>query len=327
MTKTKKITTIFILLVILLISLYLAMYAGYKDFGYNMLYKAFNLGEDTDSMILTILRYPRALKAFIAGGCLALAGMFMQSVSKNPLAEPYITGISAGAGLGIVLSILLFNSSNYSIFGFIGALISSALVIIFSGLSRFSITKLILIGLSMNIFVSSLISLIILVNPLKSYMMMLILSGGVTNNEIISNKMLVIVFCLLMLASAIFIPKLNYLRLDSELLETNKNKKYLYTVIIIIIASFLTSLSVFAAGILGFVGIIAPQISRMLLGQDYRWLFISNTLIGGSLILLADFAARTVIYPLQVPLGLVVAFIGAPVFVFFLTRKGDMFRD
>lgn len=327
MTKTKKITTIFILLVILLISLYLAMYAGYKDFGYNMLYKAFNLGEDTDSMILTILRYPRALKAFIAGGCLALAGMFMQSVSKNPLAEPYITGISAGAGLGIVLSILLFNSSNYSIFGFIGALISSALVIIFSGLSRFSITKLILIGLSMNIFVSSLISLIILVNPLKSYMMMLILSGGVTNNEIISNKMLVIVFCLLMLASAIFIPKLNYLRLDSELLETNKNRKYLYTVIVIIIASFLTSLSVFAAGILGFVGIIAPQISRMLLGQDYRWLFIANTLIGGSLILLADFAARTVIYPLQVPLGLVVAFIGAPVFVFFLTRKGDMFRD
>lgn len=327
MTKTKKITTIIILLIILLISLYLAMYAGYKDFGYNMLYKAFNLGEDTDSMILTILRYPRALKAFIAGGCLALAGMFMQSVSKNPLAEPYITGISAGAGLGIVLSILLFNSSNYSIFGFIGALISSALVIVFSGLSRFSITKLILIGLSMNIFVSSLISLIILVNPLKSYMMMLILSGGVTNNEIISNKMLVIVFCLLMLASAIFIPKLNYLRLDSELLETNKNKKYLYTVIVIIIASFLTSLSVFAAGILGFVGIIAPQISRMLLGQDYRWLFIANTLIGGSLILLADFAARTVIYPLQVPLGLVVAFIGAPVFVFFLTRKGDMFRD
>lgn len=327
MTKTKKITTIIILLIILLISLYLAMYAGYKDFGYNMLYKAFNLGEDTDSMILTILRYPRALKAFIAGGCLALAGMFMQSVSKNPLAEPYITGISAGAGLGIVLSILLFNSSNYSIFGFIGALISSALVIIFSGLSRFSITKLILIGLSMNIFVSSLISLIILVNPLKSYMMMLILSGGVTNNEIISNKLLVIVFCLLMIASAIFIPKLNYLRLDSELLETNKNKKYLYTVIVIIIASFLTSLSVFAAGILGFVGIIAPQISRMLLGQDYRWLFIANTLIGGSLILLADFAARTVIYPLQVPLGLVVAFIGAPVFVFFLTRKGDMFRD
>lgn len=327
MTKSGKISAVLILFIILLLSLYLAMYAGYKDIGYNMLYKAFHLSDDTDSMILTILRYPRALKAFIAGSCLALSGMFMQSVSKNPLAEPYITGISAGAGLGIVLSILLFNSSNYSVCGFIGALISSAIVILFSGFSRFSITKLILIGLSLNIFISALISLIILINPLKSYMMMLILSGGVTNSEIISNKMLLIIFGFLMFASALFIPKLNYMRLDGDLLETNRNRKYLYTVVIIIIASFLTSLSVFSAGILGFIGIIAPQISAMIFGHDYRWLFISNILIGGSLILLADFAARTIIYPLQVPLGLVVAFIGAPVFVFFITKKGDIFRD
>lgn len=327
MNKTKKIFIIVSLFIVLILSLYLAMYAGYKDFGINMLYKAFNLSDDTDSVILSVLRYPRALKALIAGCCLALSGMFMQSVSKNPLAEPYITGISAGAGLGIVLSILFLNSANYSIFGFIGALLSSAIVIIFSGFSRFSITKLILIGLSMNIFVSSLISLIILVNPEKSYMMMLILSGGVTNNEIISNKVLAILFILAMFICAIFIPKLNYLRLDSDLLEANKSKKYLYTVVIIILSAFLTSLSVFAAGILGFIGIIAPQISRMLLGQDYRWLFISNILIGSSIILCSDFIARTIIYPLQVPLGLVVAFIGAPIFVYFLTKKGDMFRD
>lgn len=327
MSTTKKIFIISVLFLLLILSLYLAMYAGYKDFGINMLSKAFNLSDDTDSVILSVLRYPRALKALIAGCCLALSGMFMQSVSKNPLAEPYITGISAGAGLGIVLSILLFNTANYSVFGFIGALLSSAIVILFSGFSRFSITKLILIGLSMNIFVSSLISLIILVNPEKSYMMMLILSGGVTNNEIISNKVLAILFILAIFICAIFIPKLNYLRLDSDLLEANKSKKYIYTVVIIILSAFLTSLSVFAAGILGFIGIIAPQISRMLLGQDYRWLFISNILIGSSIILFSDFIARTIIYPLQVPLGLVVAFIGAPIFVYFLTRKGDMFRD
>ena len=127
--------------------------------------------------------------------------------------------------------------------------------------------------------------------------------------------------------TAFFIPKLNYLRLDSDLLSTDKKRRYFYTLIIIILASLLTSLSVFSAGILGFVGIIAPQISRMLLGQDYRWLFISNILIGSSLILIADYIARTVIYPLQVPLGLVIAFIGAPVFVFFLVKKGDIFSD
>ena len=327
MIINKKITILTILFTGTLLSLYLALYAGYNDFGYNMLWKAFHLDNDADSMILTLLRYPRALKAFIAGVCLALAGMFMQSVSKNPLAEPYITGISSGAGLGIVLSILLFNSQNYSIFGFAGALLSSAIVILFSGLSRFSITKLILIGLSMNIFVSALISLIILVNPNKSYTMMLILSGGVTNNEIISNKVLFIVFIIVLALSALIVPKLNYLRLDSELIDSDKKSKYFYTVAVIVLSALLTSISVFSAGILGFIGIIAPQISRILFGQDYRWLFISNAFLGSILILLADFIARTIIYPLQVPLGLVVAFIGAPIFVYFLTKKGDMFRD
>ncbi len=327
MSKSKKLVIITVLFGIMLLSLYLAIYAGYKDLGFKLVKKAFNIGNDPDSLILNFLRYPRAFKAFIAGSCLALAGMFMQAVSKNPLAEPYITGISSGAGLGIVLSVLLFNSVNYSVFGFFGALISSAVVILFAGFSRFSITKLILIGLSVNIFFSSLISFIILVNPAKSYTMMLILSGGITANEIISDKILLTLFVVALVFAGIFIPKLNYLRLDSELLETNKGKKYLYTVVIIIAAAFLTSLSVFSAGILGFIGIIAPQISRMLFGQDYRWLFASNILLGSSLILLSDYIARTVIFPLQIPLGLVVAFIGAPVFVYFLTRKGDMFRD
>ncbi len=325
--KNKKIYSIIILFLILTFSLYLALYAGHKDFGLNMLYKAFNPSGDSDNMILSLLRYPRAIKALIAGICLALAGMFMQSVTKNPLVEPYITGISSGAGLGIVLSILLFNSVNYSIFGFLGALISSAIVILLAGVSKFSITKLVLVGLSMNIFVSSMISLIILINPMKSYTMMLILSGGVTSNEMISNKVLVIVFLALLLIAAFFIPKLNYLRLDSDLLETDKMKKYFYTIAVIIIAAFLASISVFAAGILGFVGIIAPQISRIIFGSDYRWLFLSNIFLGGSLILFSDFIARTIIYPLQVPLGLVISFIGAPIFVYFLTRKGEFFHD
>ena len=327
MIKNKKLIIILILSVIMLISLYLAIYSGYKDIGVHLLKKTFNLNSDSDSLILNYLRFPRAFKAFIAGACLALAGMLMQAVSKNPLAEPYITGISSGAGLGIVLSVLLFNSANYSVFGFLGAIISSVIVISFAGFSKFSITKLVLIGLSVNIFFSSLISLIILVNPLKSYVMMLVLSGGITTNEIISNKVLLVMFISALILTGVFIPKLNYLRLDSELLESNKGKKYIYTVVIMIISAFLTSLSVFSAGILAFIGIISPQISRMLFGQDYRWLFISNILLGSSLILFADYISRTIIFPLQIPLGLVSAFIGAPVFVYFLTKKGDMFRD
>ena len=117
MASKKKIILIFILFLGLILSLYLAMFAGHKDIGLNLFAKAFNIGSDADSLVLSVLRYPRALKAFVAGASLALAGMFMQAVSKNPLAEPYITGVSSGAGLGIVLSILFFNSINYSLFG------------------------------------------------------------------------------------------------------------------------------------------------------------------------------------------------------------------
>lgn len=323
----KKIIILSTLFLIFLICLYLSIFAGYKDSGVDYLAKIFHLSNDSDSIIIQVLRLPRALKAIIAGASLALAGMFMQSVSKNPLAEPYITGISSGAGLGIVLSILWFNSMNYSFFGFVGAIISSILVILISGFGRFAITKLILIGLSLNIFVSSLISLIILMNPNKAYVMMLILSGGLTNSEMISDKCLLIMFLAGLVFSLLLIPKLNFMRLDEELVSSLRGGRNFYTVLILITSAFLSSISVFSAGILGFVGIIAPQISRMLVGQDYRWLFFVNIFVGASLILLSDFVSRIVLYPLQVPLGLIVAFIGAPIFVVFLTRRGGIFND
>ena len=89
----------------------------------------------------------------------------------------------------------------------------------------------------------------------------------------------------------------------------------------------MASISVFAAGIIGFVGIIIPQISKMIFGEDFRWLFISNTILGATMMIFADFLTRTLIYPLQLPLGLIIAFIGAPVFVFFLVKKGEIFND
>jgi iron complex transport system permease protein len=259
---------------------------------------------------------------------LALAGLFMQAITKNPLAEPYITGISSGAGLAIVLSILFFGGSNFSIWGFCGAFVSSIVVILFAGLNRFSLTKLILVGLSVNIFVSSLISLLILTNGEKAYPLMIILSGGLTNNTVVSDWQFIALFVFALLACVFVIPKLNFLRLDRDLVMSSSQKmRDVYIFAIIILASFLTSLSVFSAGIIGFVGIIVPQVSKMLMGQDFRWLFGMCILLGSSLMLFSDYISRTIVYPLEIPLGLVIAFLGAPVFIFFLTKKGGMLDE
>ncbi len=283
----------------------------------------YKLDETTKEIVLNLIRIPAVIKAIIAGSCLSLSGMTLQTISKNPLADPYLTGLSSGAGLFIVLSILFFNGMNYSLFGFIGALIIAFLVILLSGFSKFSITKLILIGLSINLFVSSIISFLIITNPTKAYSMSLILTGGFSNADISINSLLILFFFAIVLFG-VFTPKLNLLRLDNKLIFSSKKEENLYNIIFIIISAFLTSISVYCAGILGFVGIICPLLTKLILGSDCRILFFANILIGSSLLLFSNFISNNLIYPIQLPLGIVVAIVGAPFFVFFLLKKGGL---
>ena len=327
MNSRKKTAIIIILSIIFCCAVYFSTFAGYHDNGLHLLKKIFNLNGDSESILLELLRFPRVLRGIIAGSCLALSGMLLQSVSKNPLAEPYITGISSGAGFGIVISILFCGGYAYSLFGFVGALTCALFVILFCGLGKFTITKLILMGLSVNMFVSAIISFLILKNTDKSYSLMYILTGNITENTGISETSLIALFITGLLLCALFVPKLNFLRLDTGLINNQKDKKEKYDIAVVILSAFLAGLSVLTAGILSFVGIIAPQISKMLVGHDYRWLFFANILLGAIFILFSDFISRTILYPLQIPMGLVIAFIGSPIFIYFLIKKEIIQND
>ncbi|RAI16075.1 MAG: hypothetical protein DKM22_00955 [Candidatus Melainabacteria bacterium] len=284
------------LFIIFLLCLYLSLFENYQS-----------------EIIYKYIRIPNTIKSIIAGSTLALSGMFLQAISKNPLAEPYLTGISSGAALGIVISILFFDG-NFSFFGFLGAIIAALCVILFCGLSKFSVKKLILTGLSFNIFASSIIGFLILLYADKTYSLTMILTGGFSNIDI-SNQALLLILIAGILISSLFVPRLNYLRLD---LGTEKNS---YIIAVVVLCALLTSFSVYALGIIGFVGIIAPHISRIIFGNDYRYLYFSNILIGSSFLLFANYLSRTVLYPQQVPIGIITALIGVPIFIFFLIRK------
>lgn len=284
------------LFIIFLLCLYLSLFENYQS-----------------EIIYKYIRIPNTIKSIIAGSTLALSGMFLQAISKNPLAEPYLTGISSGAALGIVISILFFDG-NFSFFGFLGAIIAALCVILFCGLSKFSVKKLILTGLSFNIFASSIIGFLILLYADKTYSLTMILTGGFSNIDI-SNQALLLILIAGIVISSLFVPRLNYLRLD---LGTEKNS---YIIAVVVLCALLTSFSVYALGIIGFVGIIAPHISRIIFGNDYRYLYFSNILIGSSFLLFANYLSRTVLYPQQVPVGIITALIGVPIFIFFLIRK------
>jgi len=283
----------------------------------------FRLDSENYKVLLACIRIPSVVRAFIAGACLSLAGMFMQGVSKNPLADPYLSGLSSGAGLFIVISILWFNGVNYSLFGFIGALISAFFVILICGFSKFTVTKLILTGLSVNLFAGSLISFLILTNPEKAYEMTLILTGGISYTEI-HNAGLISIFLGIIILCLLLVPKLNLFRLDDRIAFKSQKEVNKYNIIFIVLSALLTSLSVYCAGILGFLGIICPVFCKVLLGEDYRTLFFANIFAGAFLLIMSNVLSIRLVYPLVIPLGVVVALIGAPIFVYFLLKKGGM---
>ena len=283
----------------------------------------YRLDASNYEIILKFIRFPVVIRAIVSGATLALAGMFLQAISKNNLADPYLTGLSSGAGLGIVVSMLFFNSSHYSLFGFTGAILTAFLVIFLSGFSKFSITKLILIGLSVNLFVGSIISFFILTNPQKAYPMTLVLSGGFSSPDS-SEKFLLLLFLAGIIICGVFTPILNLLRLDERIVFTSVAMRNKYNIIFVLISAFLTSISVYSIGILGFVGIICPLLSKLLFGCDARLLFFGNIISGSALLLLSTFISQNGIFPLQIPLGVVVAIVGVPFFVFFLLKEGRL---
>lgn len=319
--KKNFILVIFCILAFVL-SLYFALFKGNTSLSFNDLLNLLTNKNTDEAYILGTFRFPRVIRAIVAGTCLALSGMFMQSLTKNPLAEPYLTGVSSGAGLALILGIILgISPLYYPVLGFSGAIMVSFLVISFAGFRKISVIKLILGGLSINIFTASLISMLVLVNSDKTHNLMMVLSGSLNNSIVFLNPLL-IVFITCMTLSLFIIPKLNFVRLDRIIVSSLSSKSQLFRSFLLILSSALAAVSVFASGILGFVGIIIPHISRLLFGQDYRWLFVANILIGSTFILVSDYIARTVIYPSELPLGLVLSLTGAPIFAVFLMVKG-----
>lgn len=325
MNKKSKIFITGIFTLIFLITFYLEIFSGHISLNINDFISFFNNSKDLDAQIIGIIRFPRALKAIIAGSCLAISGMFLQTITKNPLVEPYFTGVSSGAGLSLVLSVIMgMNPLFYCFAGFAGAIIVSLAVILLTGINKFSLVKLILVGLSINIFVSSVISSLILFHSDKAHPLLMVLTGNI-NSSTLSLKPLLIFFALGIILSVLMVPKLNFMVLDGTIIKALSPRANMYFIFMVVLASYLASLSVCAAGILGFIGIIIPHLSRLIIGQNFKNLFFINLLLGSSMVLLCDFISRNILFPTELPLGLVIAIIGAPIFLLFLILRGKEF--
>lgn len=281
-------------------------------------------GSPIANNIIYDLRLPRAYVAFITGGLLALAGMLMQVLLRNPLADPYILGVSGGASVGAMLAISFGLSSLISAAAFIGSLLSILLVFgLAQGRGSWNPSRLLLTGVVIASGWGAIINFILSLSPERPLKGMLFwLMGDLSHAQVeqLSNPVLPLILITGLLLSFALARSLNILsrgEMQASVLGISLKPLRLS---LFLIASGLTAVAVTHAGSIGFVGLIVPHMMRLLMSSDHRWLAPSSVLAGGSLLLLSDTIARTIIAPQQLPVGVITAFIGVPMFLYLLNR-------
>lgn len=267
------------------------------------------------------LRLPRAMAAFATGGMLALAGALMQVLLRNPLADPYILGISGGAAVGALSAMLMGVGGIWftgSAFG--GALLSMMLVFTLArGRGSWTSTRLLLTGVVIAAGWGAVISFILAISPDTHLRGMLFwLMGDLSHAQNPGTA-----WTVLLLGMALCLPlahQLNALsrgELQASALGVAVKPLRLQ---VYVLASLLTAVAVTLAGSIGFVGLIVPHLLRLMIGNDQRILLPAAVLLGGSLLTVADTLARTVVAPQQLPVGVITALLGVPVFLYLLQR-------
>jgi iron complex transport system permease protein len=286
----------------------------------------------TETLILYDIRLPRVLVVALAGACLSMVGVFMQTITKNHLAEPYILGIASGASAGAVAAIILgiFNFlGSWHVYGgaFMGSCIAIAIVIYFVGYSNSPI-KLILVGVGVSAFFSSLTTMIIYTSTneaqIRSAMFWMVGSfSGIHWHDLPSIfGVTAFVTCI----GFVFSKDLDVLllgRREAQFLGQSVNKFYVF---ITISASLAVSVLVAKTGVIGFIGLIVPHISRKLVGVKHGYLLPTSALVGGILLIIADDMARTLFRPEELPIGIMTAVIGAPLFIHIILKTYDKER-
>jgi iron complex transport system permease protein len=278
-------------------------------------------GRADDKIIITAIRMPRIVYAVLVGGMLGLSGAILQAVLKNPLADPFVTGISSGAAFGAVLSIIAgftFIMIPSAALGIITILVVYRLSIIYG---RLNITYLLLTGVMIGSLFSGLIMLLSTIFNKDLMRVMFWLMGDLSGADVSVLKY-ALIFAFIAFAGAMYFANdLNILSTGEEEAGTVGVNVELVKTIYFIIASLLTGISVSLSGVIGFVGLVIPHVMRIFIGSDMRWLMPASFITGGIFLLLADTIARTIFLPAEIPVGIITGLIGAPVFIFILLTK------
>ncbi len=274
--------------------------------------------------IIYNVRLPRTLIAAMVGLNMGIAGALLQGLLRNPLASPNIIGANSGAGLAAVIVMCLFpgNINMLPPAAFLGALLAGLIIYALSRRDgNSSNVTIILAGVALGALFSAFTSAIMILHSDELGITYTWLAGSLTGRSWPYFQILWPYSLLGTLAAIYLSPRINLFMLGEEMGKNLGLSIEISRLLIIINASILAGSAVSVAGTIGFIGIIAPHVARMLIGSDYRYLVFLSGILGGLLLVLGDTLARTLFQPLEIPVGIITATLGAPFFFFLLYKK------
>jgi len=282
----------------------------------------------TYETIIFEVRLPRVILSAIVGAALATAGVIFQGLFKNPMADPYIIGVSSGAALGATLAIVLQTGTGllgfYAVplMAFLGAMVTTLIVYRLAKVGgRIPISSLLLAGLAVGSFLTAIISFIMASTGKDIQAVIFWLMGGFSARNWSHVKMVLPFFLLGLPIALAFVRDLNIMLLGEEKaqhlgVEIEQVKK-----VLLVSASLMAAAAVSISGLIGFVGLMIPHIVRLILGPDHRLLLPCSALAGAIFLIVADTMARVLLAPTEIPVGIITAFFGAPFFIYLLRIK------
>ena len=279
----------------------------------------------TLSSIVWRIRLPRVLLAALVGATLSLGGLVFQALLRNPLAEPYILGVSGGSAVGAIIGILLGMSPfpGVAFFAFAGSMATLLLVLLIAS-TRSAMKKdtLILAGVMVNAFCSSVIMFLIsLTQDSRLHNILFWLMGDLSMSD--THRTLMLLFALLPCFAALFLlaRPMNILLMGEEMAANMGVDVRLIPLVLLLVTSFMVSVVVCYTGLLGFVGLVMPHLLRLLFGPDHRLLVPACILGGATYLILCDLLARSLPSQGEMPVGVITAMVGAPLFILLLRRS------
>lgn len=326
--KSKRLSLLLILIILLFLGLILSLLIGPVPTNLHHLWNFVVNHDQTYATIFVNLRLSRAILAFLVGASLSLSGAILQGYFQNPMAGPFVVGVSSGASLGAVLSIYLglnmqfLGFSLQSIFAFASGFIIVSLVYLLSQRKGiFKVETLLLTGIAAGALASSVTSFFIFLKSDSFEQAVFWLLGSFSLSDWNQITAIFPYFILCFIAAQWLAKDMNLLVLGDEVAQSlgcsvNRVRK-----IFLALSTLLAASAVSVSGIIGFIGLIVPHLIRILIGPDHKYLFSFSCLAGGVFLIYSDLLARTLLFPTELPIGIITAGIGAPFFIYLLNQR------